>query len=147
MWYFLGLFVCIERVKCKNKILGLWAQAWECGLYGSVLRGVLIIKQIVAFLHPPASWVTRYSLWHLWLCTSLWFLTGIFGIFQQCPPYFLELWFLPLNTPLPSYSRCHGLLPLCGVWPWAQERSWIKILLQFAAEKKKKKELNLSIFF
>jgi hypothetical protein len=140
-----------------------------------MLQGMLITKQIVTFLHPPASlpgfkeysfkeshpdspWqllepamqicycyglletvlrgtITRYSLWHWWLCTSLWLLTGIFGIFffQQHPPHFLELWFLPLNTPLSSYSGCHGPLPLRGEWPWARERSWIKILLQFAA--------------
>jgi hypothetical protein len=72
-------------------------------------------------------------LWHLWLCTSLWLLSGIFGIFQQRPSHLLELWFFPLNTPLLSYSGRHSPLPLRGVWPWARERSWIKILLQFAA--------------
>jgi hypothetical protein len=36
------------------------------------------------------------------------------------------LWFLPLNTPLPSYSGHHGPLPLHGVCTWALECSWIK---------------------
>jgi hypothetical protein len=57
----------------------------------------------------------------------LWLLTGIFGIFQQRPPHLLELWFLPLNTPLPSYlGTTVGPLPLHGVWLWPRERSWIK---------------------
>jgi hypothetical protein len=38
-----------------------------------------------------------------------------FGIFQQRPSHLLELWFLPLNTPLLSYSGRHGPLPLRGV--------------------------------
>jgi hypothetical protein len=68
--------------------------------------------------------IIRY--FSLWLCTSSWLLTGTLGIFQQRPPHPLELWFLPLNTPLPSYSGRHSPLCLHGVWLWAREHSWNK---------------------
>ena len=62
-WCFLIARVCVcarvEKVKRRSRVLGLWAQAWECDLCGSMLQGMLIIKQIVTFLHPPASWVQR----------------------------------------------------------------------------------------
>jgi hypothetical protein len=61
-----------------------------------------------------------------WLSTSSWLLTSIFGIFQQRPPHLLDLWFLPLNTPLPSYLGRHSPLLLHGVWLGARERSWNK---------------------
>ena len=40
--------------------------------------------------------------------------------------------FSPQARPKKRIWR-HGPLPLRGVWPWAREHSWIKILLQFAA--------------
>ena len=52
---------------------------------------------------------------YFFLVTSSWLLTGIVGIFQQRPPHPLELWFLPLNTPSPSYSGPMVLYP-CMVY-------------------------------
>jgi hypothetical protein len=125
---------------------------------------MIIIKQIGTFLHTSASWVLWVFLqkgprwpfmepamqmclienvlrnncpiiryFSLWICTTSWLLIGIF---QQCPPHPLELWFLPLNTLLPSYSGHHGPLPLCGVWLWARELSWNKSPLAVCRKKK-----------
>jgi hypothetical protein len=39
----------------------------------------------------------------------------VFLVFSNNSPQPLELWSLPLNTPFPRYSGCHGSLPLHGV--------------------------------
>ena len=97
-----------------------------------------VLSKKVNLTHPDR---TRYAQVLLleaprklsWLSTSLWILTGIFGIFQQGPPHLPELWFLPLYTPLPSYLGCYGPLLLCGVWLWTRERSWNKSPLAFCS--------------
>ena len=109
-------------------------------------QGMLIIKQIATFLHPPtyklcfqrkSPWPTpttpgtHYAnvlmlLRLIHSCLDFPLLTGIFGIFQQRPPHPLDLWFLPLNTPLPSYSAYRSPLALHGLWLWAWELSWNK---------------------
>jgi hypothetical protein len=76
------------------------------------------------------SWeITRtiigYSLWLLRLCTSLWLLTGIFGILQQCPPHFL-----------PPYPVTWGSMVLypCMVYDLGPKSALeLKVLLQFTA--------------
>ncbi|EDK98439.1 mCG1038759, partial [Mus musculus] len=56
-----------------------------------LLETVLRVNNYQVFL---VTLVTLYFLvtlnWYLWY------------FFQQRPPHFLELWFLPLNTPLSS---------------------------------------------
>ena len=51
----------------------------------------------------------------------------LFKPLELCPKEVsLMAGFLPLNTPLPSYSGRHSPLPLRGVWLWAPECSWNK---------------------
>jgi hypothetical protein len=117
-----------------------------------MFQGMLIIKQIVTFLHPPTFWVQgvfiqRKSPWPTltgagtlyakvllleaprklsWLSTSSWLLTGIFGIFSTTP--FSPPWVVvsSFKYPLTELLRHHGPLPLRGVWLWAREHSWNK---------------------
>jgi hypothetical protein len=129
---------------------------------------MLIIKQIVTFLHPPTSWVQgvfiqRKSPWPLpepamQMCYCQGLLKTVLRVNNYqvflvtlVTLHFLVIlnwyfWYFP-TTPFPppwvvvssfkypliQLLGCQGPLPLRGVWPWARERSWIKILLQFAA--------------
>ena len=114
-------FLGSKSVHSKKVTLPHPDHCWNLQCKCAILRGSKKLSWEITLT------ITRYSSWLSWLCTSLWLLTGIFGIFfQQRPPHFLELCFLPLNTPLSSYSGRHGPLPLRGVWPWAREPSWIK---------------------
>jgi hypothetical protein len=47
----------LKKYNTQTIKLGLLAQGWECDLCDSMLQVMLIIKQIVKFLHPHASWV------------------------------------------------------------------------------------------
>jgi hypothetical protein len=116
-----------------------------------MLQGMLIIKQIVTFLHPPASWVRgvfiqRKSPWPTLTapgtcCANVLLLETHRNCLDSHSLVTLnwDFWYFP-TTPSPppwvvvssfkylltQLLGAHGPLPLRGVWLWAPECSWNK---------------------